>query len=111
MTAIRIVLIAFLLSGAALAQTPGLGETRPSVPGARDGAGPAEGAIKGGSVKEREPAVEAAKPQADSDRAISRCNELSGTLREDCLRQERNAGTGGTRPSEPATAPPPQNPR
>ena len=37
--------------------------------------------------------------------------KLSGTLREDCLRQERNAGAGGTRPSEPATAPPPQNPR
>ena len=102
MIALRIVLIAFLLSGAALAQTPGVGETRPTVPGARDGSGPADGAIRGGSVKERE---------ADSDRAISRCNELSGTLREDCLRQERNAAAGGTRPSEPATAPPPQNPR
>ena len=111
MIALRIVLIAFLLSGAALAQTPGVGETRPTVPGARDGSGPADSAIRGGSVKEREPAAEAAKPQADSDRAISRCNELSGTLREDCLRQERNAAAGGTRPSEPATAPPPQNPR
>ena len=38
-------------------------------------------------------------------------NELSGTLRDDCLRQERNAGAGATRPGEPATAPPPQNPR
>jgi hypothetical protein len=111
MTAFRVALLALFLTGTALAQTPGMGETRPTVPGSRDGSGPADGAIKGGSVKEREPAVETGKPQADSDRAISRCNELSGTLREDCLRQERNAGAGGTRPSEPATAPPPQNPR
>ena len=111
MSALRLALLALFLSGAAFAQTPGMGETRPTVPGSRDGAAPADGAIKGGSVKERDPAVESGKREADSDRAISRCNELSGTLREDCLRQERNAGAGGTRPSEPATAPPPQNPR
>ncbi|HEY3075206.1 MAG TPA: hypothetical protein VGJ74_08530 [Burkholderiales bacterium] len=111
MSALRIALIAFFLSGGALAQTPGMGETRPTVPGSRDGSGPADAAIKGGSMKERDPAVEPGKREADSDRAISRCNQLSGTLREDCLRQERNAGAGGTRPSEPATAPPPQNPR
>jgi hypothetical protein len=51
------------------------------------------------------------KPQSDSDRAITRCNALSGALREDCLRQEQNAGAGATRAIEPATAPPPQNPR
>jgi hypothetical protein len=36
-----------------------------------------------------------------------------GTLLEECLRQERSAGAGGTRPApgEPATAPPAQNPR
>ena len=110
-SALRIALLALFLSGAAFAQTPGMGETRPTVPGSRDGSGPADGAIKGGAVKEREPALETEKPQAESDRAISRCNELLGTLREDCLRQDRNAGAGGTRPSEPATAPPPQNPR
>src|SRR5207253_8709794 len=59
-------------------------------------------------IKEREPVAEPGKPQADSDRAISRCNALSGALREDCLRQEHNAGAGATRPIEPATAPPPQ---
>ena len=111
MSALRIALLALFLSGAAFAQTPGMGETRPTVPGSRDGAAPADGAIKGGAVKERDPAVESGKREADSDRAISRCNELSGTLREDCLREERNAGAGGTHPSEPATAPPPQNPR
>jgi len=81
MSALRIALAALFLSGAALAQTPGMGETRPTVPGA----------IKGDSVKQREPVVEPGKRAADSDRAISRCNELSGTLREDCLRQERRA--------------------
>jgi hypothetical protein len=111
MKTISVAFAAFVLSSAAFAQTPGIGETRPSVPGSLDTAGPADGAIKGGSAKEREPALETAKPQADSDRAISRCNELSGTLREDCLRQERAAGSGATRPAEPATAPPPQNPR
>lgn len=49
----------FFASAAAFAQTPGVGETRPTVPG---------GAIQGGTIKEREP-------------------------------------------TEPATAPPPQNPR
>ena len=111
MNALRIALLALFLTGTAFAQTPGIGETRPSTPGARDGTAPADGAIKGGTTKEREPALESTKPQAESDRAISRCNELSGSLREDCLRQERNAGTGATRPGEPATAPPPQNPR
>jgi len=111
MSALRIALLALFLTGTALAQTPGIGETRPTVPGARDGSAPADGAIKGGSAKEREPALESSKSQTESDRAISRCNELSGSLREDCLRQERTAGAGGTRPGEPATAPPPQNPR
>lgn len=100
-------LAVIFLGGAALAQTPGLGETRPSVPGARDGSAPSDGAIKGGSVKEA--ALE--KSQSDSDRALSRCNELWGSLREDCLRQERSAGAGATRAPEPPTAPPPQNPR
>ena len=111
MSALRIGLLALFLSGTAFAQTPGIGETRPTVPGSRDEAAPADGAIKGGTVKERDPAVEPGKREADSDRAISRCSELSDTLREDCLRQQCNAAAGGTRPSEPATAPPPQNPR
>jgi hypothetical protein len=54
---------------------------------------------------------------------IKRCNELTGTLREQCLLQEQNSSTGGV--SIPGTAPggaelkapppridpPPQNPR
>jgi hypothetical protein len=102
MTAIRIAFLALVLTGPAMAQTPGLGETRPAVPDV----------IKSDSVKEREPVTEP-RPQAESDRALSRCQQLSGSLREDCLRQERerSAGAGASRPVEPATAPPPQNPR
>ena len=108
-----ITVILFAFCGAALAQTPGVGDTRPSVPGARDGSAPADGAIKGGSMEKSGPAVDATKPLAEPDSAAARCHDLSGSLRDDCLRQEqsRNAGAGGTRPPEPATAPPPQNPR
>jgi len=42
--------------------------------------------------------------------ATTRCDQFTGVLRDDCLRQER-AAAGATRPAEPATAPPPQNPR
>jgi hypothetical protein len=113
MITIRIVLIAFLLNGGALAQTPGMGETRPTVPDARDGGGPADDTVRSVPMKEREPLVQPERPQADSDRALSRCHQLMGTLLEECLRQERSAGAGGTRPApgEPATAPPAQNPR
>ena len=58
---------------------------------------PADGALKGGSIP------------APDKRAEQRCNELSGTLREQCLEQ-RNvpAPAGATRaPGEP----PPQEPR
>jgi len=100
MSPLRIALAVIFFSGIAQAQTSGVGETRP-----------ADDAIKGGVIKEREPVVEPEKAQSDSDRAITRCNALSGALRENCLSQERNAGAGATRAIEPATAPPPQNPR
>jgi hypothetical protein len=106
-------LIAIALCTPAFAQTPGVGDTRPSVPGARDGSAPADGAIKGGSMDKSGPAIDANKPASEPDSAIARCHDLSGSLRDDCLRQERerNAGAGATRATEPATAPPPQNPR
>jgi hypothetical protein len=107
---ICIALAALLLSGSALAQGPGMGETRPADPAARERSGPADDAVKGTVIKEREPVVEPDKAQSDSDRALMRCNQLTGALRDDCLRQER-AAAGGTRAAEPATAPPPQNPR
>jgi hypothetical protein len=108
-----IAVILFTFCGAALAQTPGVGDTRPTVPGARDGSAPADGALKGGSIDRTGPAIEAPKPQTESDSALSRCHDLTGSLREDCLKHEseRNAGAGASRAPEPATAPPPQNPR
>ena len=74
------------VAGAAFAQDPK----------DKDVAKPAEGAIKGGAI----PAP--AKP------GVKRCEELSGTLREQCLEQERKSSAGATRaPGEP----PPQKPR
>jgi hypothetical protein len=77
-----------------------------------DGSRPADGAIKGGAIV---PGETGGMP---TDRAASRCSDLTGTLREQCLARERDAGAGGTRPPEvelakPPTAreaPPPQNP-
>ena len=71
---------------------------------------PADGAITGGSIRR-------GAESTTSEEAIKRCNELSGSLREQCLLQEKGAGTGGTREkpedrkADPRAAPPPQNPR
>ena len=54
-----------------------------------------------------------------TDRQISRCADLTGTLREQCLAQDKGAAAGGTMPPDadvvkpPTTreAPPPQNPQ
>jgi hypothetical protein len=81
-------LFAFV-SSVALAQTPDGKDAKPS-----------DGAIKGGSMP------------APEKRAEQRCDTLSGTLREQCLEQQRKAPApapaGATRaPGEP----PPQEPR
>src|SRR3954465_10492523 len=98
-----VALVTLLAASAAFAQTPGLGETRPGDPAAREG----------GDAPRNPPAPPAApeRSQHDNDRAPSRCAELAGTARDDCLRDERTAGAGATRRAEPASAPPPQNPR
>lgn len=66
----------------------------------KDVAKPSDGALKGGSIP------------APEKRAEQRCDTLSGTLREQCLEQQRKADApapaGATRaPGEP----PPQEPR
>jgi hypothetical protein len=85
---------------------------------------PADGAIKGGSISRgggtgtegATPGI-GAESGSPSEEAVKRCNELSGSLREQCLLQERGAGTGSTRDkpderkADPREAPPPQNPR
>jgi hypothetical protein len=77
-----------------------------------EGSRPADGAIKGGAIV---PGETGGMP---SDRAVSRCGDLTGTLREQCLARERDAGGGATRlpevdvvkPPTAREAPPPQNP-
>jgi len=77
-----------------------------------DGSRPQDGAIKGGAIV---PGESAGMP----DRAASRCSDLTGTLREQCVARERDAaGAGSTRlpevdaakPPPAREAPPPQNP-
>jgi hypothetical protein len=48
---------------------------------------------------------------AERDATLIHCPQLMGAQREECLRGERSAAGGATRPGEPPTAPPPQNPR
>ena len=74
------------------------GNTPPGM--SQDGAKPADGAIKGGSAAGSTimPGERGGLPNKD----IQRCNELTGSLREDCLKKEdRGAGTGSTMPSTP----------
>lgn len=93
MTTLRLVVTALCLAaGAAYAQND---------------AKPADGAIKGGTIL---PGEQSGLP--DERKMRERCEELSGTLREDCLKQQRDAGMGGTvkpleeRVSEPRTSSP-----
>jgi hypothetical protein len=82
--------IAFsLASTCALAQVP-------SSPGtSRDGAGPAAGAIQGGSIDDSKKSATAGSSAAPS--ATEKCRELSGTLREQCLSDLRTRGDGSAR--------------
>ena len=109
-------LVAFLaVPAAALAQAGSRGTVPPGT--ATDGSRPADGAIQGGTIL---PGERAGVPEnaPSPERRVARCNELSGTLRDDCLRREQGASTGDSRGpdlygprSTPPSAPPPQNPR
>ena len=80
---------------------------------APDGARPGDGAIKGGSI------VPGESSGVPTDRQASRCADLTGTLREQCLAQEKGVSSGGTatpdaevaKPPTTREAPPPQNPQ
>jgi hypothetical protein len=95
MHALRLVMLLFIVAGAAFAQTGERGSLPPGE--SRDGAAPSEGAIKGGTILPGETGGMPDK-SADKSEMRKRCEELSGTLREDCLRQERDAASGETRP-------------
>src|SRR3954462_11183206 len=100
---------------------PGLAEPPPDTPssaplgkGSAPGStGPADGAIKGGSI------VPGESSGVPTDRQISRCADLAGTFPEKCLTQEKGAASGGTtlrdadvvKPPTTREAPPPQNPQ
>jgi hypothetical protein len=95
-TAIAVIFLG--LCAPALAQTPGMGETRPLPP------------LPETQEKEA-PLPNAPKPQDDAERVLTRCNQPDEAQRSACLREERNATAGATARREPPTAPPPQNPR
>src|SRR5919108_5890442 len=85
---------ALALSGAAFGQTGERGSIPPGQ--SKDGAAPADGAIKGGTIL---PGETSGLP--DKEKLEQRCEELTGTLREDCLKQQREAAaTGATKPVE-----------
>ena len=107
MMAIRIGLAAWLACSAALAQTPGMGETRPTPPSLDESRGP----VGDGTGKQPAPALGPGQRHAASDREINRCQKLSDEMRAQCLRDERAAAAGSSRHAEPATSTPPQNPR
>ena len=100
-------LFSALIACTAFAQTPGMGDTRPTPPSLDEQRGP----VGGGTQKETTPDVGAEKAHSRSDRTINRCEKMDEAERERCLRAEGRSAAGGTQHAEPATAPPPQNPR
>lgn len=105
----------FLFAGLAAAQADGeRGSTPPGL--SQDGSRPAEGAIKGGSIAPGEsggmpdkagsaPGGAAAGGTASH---LARCYQLEGTLREQCLAQEREAplSRGSEAPRAPTSGEP-----
>jgi hypothetical protein len=89
-----VAMLVLAVAGAALGQTGERGSIPPGQ--SKDGAAPADGAIKGGTIL---PGETSGLP--DKEKLEQRCEELTGTLREDCLKQQREAAaTGATKPVE-----------
>lgn len=94
---------------AALAQGPGAGAPRtlPPAPPAKSAGQPGEAPAVKAPVT-----PESAAPADNRSRdAASRCIELTGAMREQCLLEQQGAAAGATSAPEPRPAPPPQNPR
>jgi hypothetical protein len=91
-----LVMVLLAIASGVSAQTGERGSVPPGQ--SRDGAAPSDGALKGGTIL---PGESAGMP--DRARMERRCDELTGTLREDCLKQEREAASD-TRRSLPAPA-------
>jgi hypothetical protein len=81
---------------------------------APDASRPQDGAIQGGSIL---PGERSGVPHETPGKAVERCDELQGRLRDQCLLKEQQdrSSVGGTREpamsEPPPNAPPPQNPR
>jgi len=121
--------LALGFAGGATAQTTPRGdEVRggPPVGTSADGSRPADGAIQGGTILPGEVGgapTSGRGPTTPPGRTLDRCEELTGTLREQCLLKAQGASTGGTREPDAATGsagerdgglrtdPPPQVPR
>ena len=73
------------------------GERGSIAPGqSQDGAAPSDGALKGGAILPGE-----AGGMPDRAKTQARCDELLGTLREECLEKERSsASSGATAPAD-----------
>ena len=96
-----IFLALFVFAGLSGAQGAGDGERGSTPPGlSQDGARPAEGALRGGTLAPGEsggtPDTAAGKSApgnaaaGSSSRQLARCYELEGSLREQCLAHERD---------------------
>ena len=110
---------ACLLAGLIVAWAPALAQERGTVPPgtAADGSRPQDGALQGGSIVPGERGGVPEGAPRGAAKALERCNELSGKLREQCLLKEQSSSGGTMRPPEVGGAhpipgtPPPQNPR
>ena len=97
-----LILVLALIPAFAFAQTGDSqrGNTPPGM--SQDGSRPMDGAVKGGSIA---PGESAGVPNKDSQtpaaERLKRCDELNGTLREDCLKKERSAAGGSSVPPRP----------
>jgi hypothetical protein len=96
-----ILAFSFFAAGA-FAQTSGDTSTRGNTPPgmSQDGSRPADGAIKGGSIR---PGEAAGVPNTggtapNSEERLKRCEQLTGKLREDCIENERSAAGGSSAP-------------
>src|SRR2546430_15102698 len=107
-TTMRTLILALLLSSTAVfAQTAGDATRGNTPPGkSQDGSGPADGALKGGSIQ---PGEGAGVPNKDSTSGaterLKRCEERRRALREDWLyrRTSGPSGTGAPRPRNKGT--------
>lgn len=94
-----LIIALFVSTVPAFAQTtgePARGNTPPGM--SQDGAGPADGAIKGGSIR---PGERGGQPNTggtapSTTERVQRCEQLEGKLRDDCLKDERSPASGAT---------------